>query len=306
MTIFPRGDLTASFELVDPGLGARLQEWAKRRAGKDGFGFEMNLYDVRRRLCDVTSEVDDFKGERCQGQRPIAMITSGILFHHCSPHIALYYKGISCCNHVRHLSAMINHYKVLGLDRSATAVEIRDAFISKSKECHPDRNVNKSAEHHQQFILVKEAYSVLSKPQARHIYDLTLQSEDNRFSTSNPDKQAQIFYEHPRTFHDTYSYKINQGFKKRPYYGIPGVQRMSNGRIVFLCLGFMLTSIVLHFMAVRHRFSTAKKILDENDKKIYIKYQSAKESAAELALNKKQASLNLNTKTTESSDVPKS
>jgi curved DNA-binding protein len=63
-----------------------------------------------------------------------------------------------------------DYYEVLGVERKATADEIKRAYRRLAKQHHPDRNPNDpSAE--QRFKEVQQAYSVLSDPKKREQYD---------------------------------------------------------------------------------------------------------------------------------------
>lgn len=65
---------------------------------------------------------------------------------------------------------MPDHYEVLGVDRSASAEEIKKAYRRLARELHPD--VNPSADAAERFKLVTHAYDVLSDPHERQQYDL--------------------------------------------------------------------------------------------------------------------------------------
>jgi molecular chaperone DnaJ len=61
-------------------------------------------------------------------------------------------------------------YEILGINKNATAEEIKKAYRRKAIEFHPDKNPgNKEAE--ENFKLAAEAYEVLSDPQQKAKYD---------------------------------------------------------------------------------------------------------------------------------------
>jgi len=65
-----------------------------------------------------------------------------------------------------------SYYDVLGVDRAATAEEIRDAFRRLARERHPDRQhatAREAAE--REFQAITEAYNVLANPDSRARYD---------------------------------------------------------------------------------------------------------------------------------------
>src|SRR5689334_14086304 len=61
-------------------------------------------------------------------------------------------------------------YKALGVDKKATADEIKKAYRKLARQYHPDRNPDdKKAE--ERFKEVQSAYDVLSDPDKRKQYD---------------------------------------------------------------------------------------------------------------------------------------
>ncbi len=63
-----------------------------------------------------------------------------------------------------------DYYKVLGVERSANADDVRKAYRKLAMQYHPDRNPgDKQAE--ERFKEINEAYQVLSDPQKRARYD---------------------------------------------------------------------------------------------------------------------------------------
>lgn len=63
-----------------------------------------------------------------------------------------------------------DYYKTLGVERNASAEDIKKAFRKLAMKYHPDRNKgNKEAE--EKFKDINEAYEVLSDPQKRARYD---------------------------------------------------------------------------------------------------------------------------------------
>jgi len=68
------------------------------------------------------------------------------------------------------MSRKPDYYDVLGLDRNATAEDIKQAFRRLARQYHPD--VNKAPDAEARFKEINEAYEVLRDPQKRRAYDL--------------------------------------------------------------------------------------------------------------------------------------
>lgn len=64
-----------------------------------------------------------------------------------------------------------DYYEVLGVERSASAEEIKRAYRRAALQWHPDRNPQNKSEAEHNFREAAEAYSVLSEPDKRAAYD---------------------------------------------------------------------------------------------------------------------------------------
>ncbi|CAF1600129.1 unnamed protein product [Rotaria sp. Silwood1] len=61
-------------------------------------------------------------------------------------------------------------YGILGVSRIASNIDIKQAYLLKAKEFHPDRNVgNKEIE--EKFKLINQAYAILSDSEQRQLFD---------------------------------------------------------------------------------------------------------------------------------------
>src|SRR4051812_27038023 len=63
-----------------------------------------------------------------------------------------------------------DYYKTLGVDRKASADEIKKAYRKLARQSHPDRNPG-DAKAEERFKKISEAYDVLSDPDKRKKYD---------------------------------------------------------------------------------------------------------------------------------------
>src|ERR687889_1857923 len=66
--------------------------------------------------------------------------------------------------------AFIDYYKILGVDKNASADDIKKAYRKLARTHHPDLNPN-DKEAHKKFQQINEANEVLSDPENRKKYD---------------------------------------------------------------------------------------------------------------------------------------
>jgi molecular chaperone DnaJ len=68
-------------------------------------------------------------------------------------------------------NSQTDYYEVLGVARDASADQIKSAYRKAALKWHPDRNPEKKQDAEENFRQASEAYSVLSDPQKRSVYD---------------------------------------------------------------------------------------------------------------------------------------
>jgi molecular chaperone DnaJ len=63
-----------------------------------------------------------------------------------------------------------DYYELLGVERTATAAELKTAYRKLAHQYHPDKNPNDQASE-EKFKDISEAYAVLSDDNKRTVYD---------------------------------------------------------------------------------------------------------------------------------------
>ena len=64
-----------------------------------------------------------------------------------------------------------NYYTLLGIDPKSDRQTVKQAYLAKIKEWHPDKNPDNSEKSKAKFQEISEAYGVLSDPVKKHQYD---------------------------------------------------------------------------------------------------------------------------------------
>ncbi|MGH9714158.1 MAG: molecular chaperone DnaJ [Candidatus Acidiferrales bacterium] len=101
-----------------------------------------------------------------------------------------------------------DYYEILGLTRDCSAEQIKSAYRKAALKWHPDRNPEKKEEAEHNFREATEAYSVLSDPQKRPIYDrLGHAGLGNRGFDPSSGFNATIFDEFQDIFGDLFRFE---------------------------------------------------------------------------------------------------
>jgi hypothetical protein len=94
-----------------------------------------------------------------------------------------------------------DHYKLLGISRDASPAQIKRAYRSRVKSCHPD--VNPSPKASRVFRAVHEAYMILSDGRRRMRYDDELRFYRQAMNPQpEPPPRDARKYGHPRKRHE--------------------------------------------------------------------------------------------------------
>lgn len=101
-----------------------------------------------------------------------------------------------------------DYYKILGVEKSASLVEIKKAYRKLALKFHPDKNVDKAGAN-EKFIKIKEAYEVLKDTDKRKKYD-DLSSQQRYTSKKKYTRQNYYHWESEKTYDDYYKY--DKGF----------------------------------------------------------------------------------------------
>ncbi|MBP5429734.1 MAG: DnaJ domain-containing protein [Elusimicrobiaceae bacterium] len=76
-----------------------------------------------------------------------------------------------------------DYYKILGVGKTASDAEIKKAFKTQARKCHPDMHPeNEKAKWTEKFKDLNEAYTVLSDKQKRTIYDQVGQEDFQNYA----------------------------------------------------------------------------------------------------------------------------
>lgn len=157
---------------------------------------------------------------------------------------------------------MINHYNVLGIDKEATAEDVKKAYLKLTRRYHPDITGDTSGHF---FKMIQDAYDILRNEEKRKNYDLL---EGNSASSHPQYDHEEQQYEEPAPKANTGPYHdVNEvhwdriAWKSKSFSGIeekiitprPGLLRGSIFLFAFLLVHALIAVSIIgtqpsHFM----------------------------------------------------------
>ena len=109
-------------------------------------------------------------------------------------------------------------YEILGSDKDSSTKEIRKHYYTLSKKYHPDKNNGITDE---KFKSLSEAYSILSNPKKRYIYDMKLLFQNNLgddFIDHFSDQELVVLHDYYQTLKKSTEFKfLKLLFKSLPH-----------------------------------------------------------------------------------------
>lgn len=119
--------------------------------------------------------------------------------------------------------------------------------------------MKKNEDDSKDFKLISEAYQILSRPHSRHNYDDALKGVYSMHNVSTDTVHRPFAGEGKR-----YSnIKDDPIFSDDNYYGIKGIKKMSNWKIVMACVIFCGLGISLQIMLISKSFTFKRDLLIE-------------------------------------------
>lgn len=157
-----------------------------------------------------------------------------------------------------------DHYQVLGVDRTASKEEIKNAFVTLSKRYHPDLNPDRKHTD-QAFVEVSEAYQTLVHPKRKEKYDSELRvaetyrtQYEQRFYRAQPsgrpfESQNRSTYSSGGGHTDFY-YQYDERDVDWDKYRM-AVVRPKHRRVVYLLISLVVTVPALFILRIIYNYN---------------------------------------------------
>ena len=142
---------------------------------------------------------------------------------------------------------MKNYYEILGLQKNATADEIKKAYRTLAFKYHPDRNPG-DAVAEERFKEINAAYEVLGDESKRRNYDLYGQTDFNQTNRQNSAYGSNSYSWGQNTRHYQYTYSS-------PFEEEESESNYTEGRSLYFLLNMVLKVFQILFGLFMLRFS---------------------------------------------------
>ena len=110
------------------------------------------------------------------------------------------------------MAAYKDYYKILGVNKNASEAEIKKAFKTQARKCHPDMHPeSEKATWTEKFKDLNEAYTVLSDKQKRTVYDQVGQEDYQNYARGGGASRARGGA-NPYQNYQQYTYSGGNGF----------------------------------------------------------------------------------------------
>ncbi|XP_004526385.1 dnaJ-like protein 60 isoform X2 [Ceratitis capitata] len=160
------------------------------------------------------------------------------------------------------------YYDILKVRKDCSNQEIRSAFVQLSKKFHPDvKGLSSDPKQTAQFVKISEAYQILSKPKTRSAYDQRLYDAE-LLRPGQRSRSSAVKNMHAEELHKPWEVKPNYDPNPGPYYGVKGLERVSNSKIAFVLALLGIAGAIFGFVCVNayyvfsHSFTFNRKVLD--------------------------------------------
>ena len=111
---------------------------------------------------------------------------------------------------------MINYYQILNIQNNASTKEIKKKYYLLALKYHPDKN-NGNLKACEKFKLLSEAYTILSNPKKRFLYDIHFTFGLHPTTIHFSDNELDLIHKYYRQIIDSTEFKL----LKLLYYSLP-------------------------------------------------------------------------------------
>ncbi|XP_028392913.1 dnaJ homolog subfamily C member 4-like isoform X2 [Dendronephthya gigantea] len=180
----------------------------------------------------------------------------------------------------RFLSAQC-HYQVLDVPKSASQEEIKKAFFEKSKKFHPDVSPG-NPHHHNIFVKLNNAYSILGDKSKRKDYDRSLLPKQKIYSNQSTGSESLHRYR-DGSFYYAGDFRQSESNSE--------LHHSKNIKVALGALAYMICGATLCFLVIGYRHKQYKKQLDINSMKASKLYQESRERSSKYTMKEQMERL---------------